>query len=184
MSQQIRIVSPYSVLLLIVPPIALVVAESSNNFTFLDYVHVITGGTWTGIDLFMGLVLGKVLGSLELPIRAQIITRLTPIMLFFMPSLATTATTAGIFLATRSGIFTPANHLILIAGIIVIILLIQGFGIILPNEVRIFLELRKGDKRDINKIAKLGMRSIYVAGSQVIFQLAIIFVMATIATVY
>ncbi|ARM75506.1 hypothetical protein [Acidianus manzaensis] len=177
MSQKTVLITPYSILTLIVPPIALAYAEISNNFVFLDYVHVITGGTWTGIDLFMGLIMSRVLRSLEPNVRAEIIKRLVPMMLFFMPSLAAVATTAGIFIAMKFGIFTPSNLLIDIAGIIVIILIIQGFGIIMPNEVRIFLELRK-DKPDTQKVIKLGMRNIYVSGSQSVFQIAIIFVMA------
>jgi hypothetical protein len=51
---------------------------------------------------------------------------------------------------------------------------------ILPNEVRVFLELRK-ENPDTEKIVKLGMRNIYFAGSQTIFQIAIIFVMAYLA---
>ncbi len=49
------------------------------------------------------------------------------------------------------------------------------FLLILPNEVRIFLELRKPNTE---KVGKFGMRNIYLAGSQTIIQIAIIFVIA------
>ncbi|MGD0495843.1 MAG: hypothetical protein ABSB28_07350 [Candidatus Bathyarchaeia archaeon] len=52
----------------------------------------------------------------------------------------------------------------------------------MPNEVRIFLELRKPSP-DKEKIVKLGMRNFYFAGSQTIFQIAIIFVMAYMGTI-
>jgi hypothetical protein len=58
----------------------------------------------------------------------------------------------------------------------------QGFGLIMPNEARIFLEVRK-DKPNLDKIVKLGMRNIYLSGSQTILQIAIILVMAYLATV-
>lgn len=35
----------------LVPIAALVVAFQWRSYLLLDYVHVITGGTWTGIDL-------------------------------------------------------------------------------------------------------------------------------------
>jgi hypothetical protein len=172
------IVGPSSFLTLAVPIIALVAALLSGSFLFLDYVHVITGGTWTGIDLFMGLVMSRVLRSLSPPTRAQIIKKLIPLMLFLMPALASVAITAGIYLAEHNGLnfFSPP---IIAAGIIVIILSAQGFGFIMPNEIRIFLELRKSNP-NIEKIVKLGMRNVYVSGSQSIFQIAIIFVMAVL----
>jgi hypothetical protein len=55
-------------------------------------------------------------------------------------------------------------------------------ALILPNEVRVFLELRKPNP-DTDKIVKLGMRNFYFAGSQTIFQIAIIFVMAYMGTI-
>jgi hypothetical protein len=176
-----RIVGPSSILTLVIPVLALAAALQTRSLLFLDYVHVITGGTWTGIDLFMGLVMSRVMRSLLLEARAEIIKKLVPIMLFFMPALASVAITAGIYLAGWEGLdfLSPP---IIAAAIIVIILGVQGFGFILPNEVRIFLELRK-DKPNLDKIVKLGMRNIYLSGSQTIFQIAIIFVMAYLATV-
>ena len=100
-------------------------------------------------------------------------------MLFFMPALASVATTAGIYLAGRMGLSFFSTPII-IAVIIVIILSVQGFGLILPNEVRVLLELRKANP-NTEKVVKLGMRNIYFAGSQAIFQIAIIFVMAYLA---
>jgi hypothetical protein len=176
-----RIVGPSSILTLVIPILALVAALQTRSILLLNYVHVITGGTWTGIDLFMGLVMSRVMRGLLPEARAEIIRKLVPIMLFFMPALASVAITAGIYLAGWLGLdlFSPA---MIAAGIIVIILSVQGFGFIMPNEVKIFLELRK-DKPNLDKIVKLGMRNIYLSGSQTIFQIAIIFVMAYFATI-
>jgi hypothetical protein len=164
---------------LAVPIVALIVALLSGSLLLLNYVHVLTGGTWTGIDLFMGLVMSRVLRGLSPPNRVEIIKKLVPIMLFFMPALASVAITAGIYLAGSLGLsfFSPP---MIIAAVIVLILSIQGFALILPNEVRVFLELRK-ENPDTGKVVKLGMRNIYFAGSQTIFQIAIIFVMAYLA---
>lgn len=166
---------------LFVPIIALFAALISGSYLVLDYIHVLSGATWTGIDLFMGLVMGRVLGGLAPPARAQVIKKLVPIMLFLMPSLTSVAITAGIFLAIRGG-YNLLSTPIIIAAVLVIILMIQGIGIILPTEARIFLELRK-DKPDYGKVIKLGMRNVYLSGSQSIFQIALIFVMAYLAVV-
>ena len=50
----------------------------------------------------------------------------------------------------------------------------------MPTEIKIFLELMK-DNPDRERIVKLGMRNIKISGSQAIFQIAIIFVMANLA---
>ncbi len=164
-----------------VPLVGLFIALSTRNLLILDYVHVLSGATWTGIDIFMGFVLSFVFRYMAPPARAQIATRLTPVMLFLMPSLATTAVTAGIFLAKTIGVFNIHSPLIIAAGIIVLILVVQGFGLFLPNEVRVFLELRKQNP-DINKVSRLMSLVFKLGGIQGIFQIALIFVMASLAT--
>jgi hypothetical protein len=173
------ILGPSVYLTLAVPILALIAALLSGSLLLLNYVHVLTGGTWTGIDLFMGLVMSRVMRSLSPQSRAEIINKLVPMMLFFMPALASVAITGGIYLANHEGLSFFSTPIIT-AIIIVAILSVQGFGLILPNEVRILLELRKTNP-NTEKVVKLGMRNIYFAGSQTIFQIAIIFVMAYIA---
>src|SRR5579884_87926 len=38
----------------VIPPLALILALSTSSLYLLDYVHVISGGTWTGFDIFHG----------------------------------------------------------------------------------------------------------------------------------
>jgi quinol-cytochrome oxidoreductase complex cytochrome b subunit len=178
--EQHRIVSPYSLLTLLVPIAGLVFALAYGNLLALNYVHVITGGTWTGIDLFMGLVMSRVMKGLEPQARTQVIKKLVPVMLFLMPSLASVAITSGINMAGRLGLLTLESPAIIAAIVIVIILSVQGFGMIMPTEARVYLELRKKEP-DRDKIIKWGMRNIKLAGSQGIFQVALIFVMANLA---
>ncbi len=173
------IVGSSAYLTLAVPIVALIVALLSGSLLLLNYVHVLIAGTWTGIDLFMGLVMSRVMRGLSPQSRAEVIKKLVPMMLFFMPELASVGITAGVYLASRMGLsffITP----IITAIIIVVILSVQGFGLILPNEVRVLLELRKSNP-NTEKVVKLGMRNIYFAGSQTIFQIIMIFVMAYLA---
>jgi len=174
------LVTPTSFLTLAIPIAVLVVALLTQSRLLLDYTHVICGGTWTGIDLFMGLVMSRVMKGLAPDARAEVVKRLVPLMLFLMPALASVAITAGVYLAQWEGLLDIHSPLIIAAGIIVLILSIQGFGILLPTEIRVFLELIKPNP-DRDKIVKLGMRNIMVSGSQAIFQIAIIFVMANLA---
>jgi hypothetical protein len=178
-----KIITSYSLVTLCVPIVALVFVLAYGNLLALNYLHVLTGGTWTGIDLFMGIVMGRILKGLEPPARTQVIKKLVPLMLFLVPALAAVAITSGINLASKIGILTFASPMIIAAVVIVVILSVQGFGIIMPTEIRVFLELRKKEPNR-EKIIRWGMRNVKLAGSQGVFQVALIFVMANLALGY
>lgn len=164
----------------VIPPAVLVAALQVRSLLLIEYVHVISGGTWTGFDLFMGVVLGRVLGSMDIPGRVEVAKRLTPTTFFVIPSLAATAITAGIYLAQTLGTFDLSSPWIIAAGIVVIILTAQGFGIFMPNGIRIFMELAKPNP-DRARIARLNAVNIRLSGVQGVMQLAIIFIMAHLA---
>ena len=171
-----------SFLLGLIPPIVLVVAIILRNLTLLTYTHVMSAVMWTGFDLFMALILGRVLRSLDIAGRVEIAKRLTPSTFFILPSLAATTITAGIYLAMSLGVFNLAYYWIVAALAIVAILTAQGFGILMPNSMRIFIELAKPNpNRD--RIAKLNWVNIRLAGVQGIFQIAIIFIMVNISNI-
>ncbi len=170
----------WSFAIAVIPPIVLVVALWIKSQYLLDYVHVITGGSWTGFDLYMGLIMTRILRSLDISARVEVAKRLTPTTFFILPSFAAVAITAGIFLAQEMGKFDLSSPWIIAAGVVVAVLTAQGFGVFMPNGLRIFIELAK-PKPDTAKIAKLNMRNIRLAGSQAVFQVAIILIMAHLA---
>jgi len=176
----VQLANPVFILLAITLPIgALVAATVSGSLAFLNYVHIMTGALWTGIDLFMGFVLGPVLGGMEPKDRVSVFRRLMPKMTFLMPVIAAVTTTAGIQLAQQMGMFSLDNPRILAALVVTGILTVQGFGVLLPNEIRIFQQLVSA-KPDVEKISRLGMRNARLGGVQGLFQVAVIFVMATL----
>ena len=59
-----RLLTPSSYATLLTPIIVLVIPIALHNRVLLDYTHVICGGTWTGIDLFMGLVMSRIMRGL------------------------------------------------------------------------------------------------------------------------
>ena len=164
----------------IIPPVVLVAALALKSGYLLDYVHVICGGTWTGFDLYTGLVLSRIMRSLEVPARVEISKRLTPTTFFIIPALAATAIVSGIYLAISLGKFNLGDPWIIGAGIVVLILTAQGFGVFLPNGVRIFLELAKV-KPDPALISKLTMRNVRLGASQAVIHIVIILIMAHLA---
>jgi hypothetical protein len=93
----------------VVPLAALAYALTAAPVVHHLYVHVMAGVMWTGIDLFMALVLGPVIGGLAVDERANVFQRFTPKMTFLMPVLATVTIAGGITLALRLGVFPNAD---------------------------------------------------------------------------
>lgn len=166
----------------LVPVAALVAALASGSFLLLDYVHVLSGAIWTGIDIFMGVVLARMMRTMDIGTRVEIARKLTPRTLFLLPALASVTITAGVYLALIDGYFSPLSLWVVAALAVVAVLLVQGLGILLPNSVRILLELnRKDNKPDREKIARLNMFNLKLSASQAFFQIVIIFIMANLA---
>ncbi len=49
--------------------IGLVVATASNKLWAVDFFHVVGGALWTGIDLFVGFIVGPIPGRPSKPDR-------------------------------------------------------------------------------------------------------------------
>jgi hypothetical protein len=84
-----------------IPLLALVYATTFADVVHHTYVHVMAGVLWTGIDVFIALVLGPVLGGLDVEQRANVFQRLTPKTSFLLPSLSAVTIAGGITLALR-----------------------------------------------------------------------------------
>ena len=168
----------------IIPIIALVVAILSSNLLLLNYIHVFTAILWTGTDIFMAFLLGPVLRNVSLSTRKEVIFWLMPKMVFYMPTVAAVTTTAGYFLASKMGLITlnpPVVYWISVVLVIVSIMFIQGLGILLPTNLRIYFEMRK-NKPDISRIQRLMRMYVKVVAIQAAMQFVIIFIMAEFAT--
>jgi hypothetical protein len=168
----------------IIPIIALVVAILSANLLLLNYIHVFTAILWTGTDIFMAFLLGPVLRNVSLSTRKEVIFWLMPKMVFYMPTVAAVTTTAGYFLASKMGLITlnpPVVYWISVVLVIVSIMFIQGLGILLPTNLRIYFEMRK-NKPDISRIQRLMRMYVKVVAIQAAMQFVIIFIMAEFAT--
>ncbi len=183
----VQLANPIFIVVAICLPIgALVYAQNFGPLVALNFVHVLTGALWTGIDLYFGFVLGPVLGAMEPRERTVVFKRLVPKMTFLMPVLAGVSITSGIYLAERIGLASlsdlsgaVSNPWILAAVILAALLTVQGFGIMLPNEIRVFRQLVSAAP-DVDLISRIGMRNAKLGGVQGVFQLGIIFIMANL----
>jgi uncharacterized membrane protein len=133
----------------------MVVVIASRNLWCLNFVHVFCGLLWTGIDLFMGFMLGPILRVVDIASRRAVLLRLTPRTLFLMPTLAIITGTTGWYIAEDLG-FTalpwPAYGWVAAALALVTLMTVQGLGYLLPANLRVCLELQK-DKPDNARIA-------------------------------
>jgi hypothetical protein len=197
----------------------------------LTYVHVMAGVLWTGIDLFMAMVLG----GLAVEERAAVFQRFTPKMSFLMPTLAFVTIFGGMVLAADLGLlpglaawgglfsvvamgpallaggyqfdaftdwrwlalfgvivgggavsfvanlgtFAMPGPAVLAAMAVVTVLTIIGFGVLLPGEIRMYLEMTS-EAPDADLIGAIGMRNAKLSGVEGVLQLSIVAIMVYI----
>jgi hypothetical protein len=156
--------------------VAVIVA---GNIWFLDFVHVFSSLLWTGVDLFMGFVLGPILRRVDLSVRREIVRRLTPRTLFLMPTVSIISGTTGWFLAVALGYTAldwPAYGWVATALILVTLMTVQGLGFLTPVNVYVCLQLQKPEP-DMNKISFWMRWYFYAVALQGLMQVAIIVVM-------
>ena len=193
------------------------------------YIHVMSGVLWTGTDLFIGAILGPVIGGLDEEASAAVFERLTPKTAFFLPSMAFLTIATGIPLALRLGVFpnagpwlalfTAANVVpillllgwrlnaisdwrwqlpfavgtvgslvwvattvgalqmtepaIVVALALVTLLSVQGFGFLMPGEIRIYKQM-VSPSPDAGVISAIGQQNAKLGGVQGLVQLALI----------
>jgi hypothetical protein len=164
--------------------LVMVGAIVSEILWFLNFVHVLAGVLWTGIDLFMGFIVGPILKVVSLDTRRAIISRLMPRMLFLMPTLSIVTGTSGWYLAKQLGFLDlsyPQFWWVVAALVILVLLTIQGIGILLPTNLRVYFELRKPHP-DGARIGRWMRKYVIVTALQGSMQVAMIVIMARFVT--
>jgi len=163
---------------------AMIAAILSDSLWFLNFVHVMAGVLWTGIDLFMGFVVGPVLRRVSFDTRRAIMAGIIPRTLVLMPTLSTITGTAGWFLAVRLGYLDlgyPEFWWVIAALAIITVLTVQGLGYLLPTNLRIYFEMQK-PAPDQDKLKRMMGTYVRVVAVQGTMQVLIIVVMARFAT--
>jgi hypothetical protein len=159
--------------------IVMAAAVMMDNLWVLNFVHVFSSLLWTGVDLFMGFVLGPILRRTDISVRRDIARRLTPRTLFLMPTVSVISATTGWFLAVKLGYTAldwPAYAWVMTALALVTLMTVQGLGFLTPVNVLICLELQKS-KPDLDKISTRMQRYFYAVAAQGTMQTAMIVIM-------
>jgi hypothetical protein len=146
---------------------------------FLDYIHVLIGAVWTGVDVFLGLLFSNVIRTIGPETRKNIGMRMIPMTLFFVPSASIITPLAGYILALRAGIFSFTSPLFIAIIITGTILVSIGFLTVVPYSYGIARNIANGHW-DLDIISR-NMKIISMGALlQLVFQVIIISLMAYI----
>lgn len=116
----------------ITPVLAVVVAYLTGRILLLDYVHVLLGAIWTGVDVFLGLIFAGVIKTVDAKTRRNIAIRMLPMTLYFIASVSIVVPAAGMALAFKEGIFSLSLPLFTYIIIVGTALVVTGFATIVP----------------------------------------------------
>lgn len=162
----------------------LIAAVAADRIWALEFFHVAFGAMWTAFDLFLGFVLGPILGRLAIPARIELTTKLMPKLLLIMPTIVLCTLTAGWQLGTHLGTVYQGFHqhdLIVISYCVVGVMAIVALSILEPANVAVLFELKKPRPNPL-VIQHLMKRFIYTAGITGAMQVATLLIMTKVAT--
>ena len=161
----------------------LIAGIAVNKLWPLEFLHVVGGAAWTVIDLFLGFVLGPIMGKLSIPARVEFTTRLMPKMVLIMPTAVTVTLAAGWQLSTHLGtnLTSYSLHGWLVASFIVVgVMAVIALGLLEPANIAVLTELKKPQPNPA-VIERLMKRFIYTAGATGLMQVATLVIMTKLA---
>jgi hypothetical protein len=149
------------------------------------FVIVSIAGNWFwALDLFVGLVVGPIMGRLSIEARAEFAARFMPKMVLIMPTVVLMTLAAGFQLALKVGSLEPTspNHGWIIASFVVVgVMAVIALGLLEPANIAVLFEMKK-PKPDGEVISRLMQRFIYTAGITGVLQIATLIIMTRVAT--
>lgn len=149
----------------------------------LRFIHIVSGVLLTGADILLGFLIGPILRRLDFAARREFSLRLLPKTLFIMNTLGVVAPASGWFLAVRMGYVDldfPDFWWVIAALTISGILAVQGLGILLPANIKAYLEMRK-EKPDVARVGRILRVYFLVVASQGLMQILIVIIMVNFA---
>jgi hypothetical protein len=164
--------------------LGVVVAIARDARWGLVFCHVVGGGLWTAIDLFVGFIVGPILRSLSVPARIEFTKRLMPKMLVIMPTIVTMTLAAGFQLARQDGFLDTSNprHAWVVASFCVVgVMAVIALAYLGPANVAVLFELRK-PQPDPLVVQTLMRRFVYTAGITGVMQVATLVIMTRLVS--
>jgi hypothetical protein len=162
----------------------LIVTIATNNRWAVDFFHAAGGGMWTAIDLFLGFVIGPILGGLSIPARVEFTKRFMPKMVLIMPTLVICTLAAGWQLARQLGTLDsnyPHHGWVVASMIVVAIMAVVALGLLEPANIAVLFELKKPQPNGAI-VGKLMHRFIMTAGITGAMQVVTLIIMTKLAS--
>src|SRR6185437_1315560 len=116
----------------------LLVAIVGNWAWALNFFHVAGGGLWTGVDLFVGFIVGPIIGRLSPRARIEFAIRFMPKMMLIMPTLVTVTLASGWQLARHFGFLSlpyPLHWWLTASFIVVGVMAVIALGVLEPANL-------------------------------------------------
>ena len=164
--------------------VGLVVSIAGNWAWALAFYHVVGGGMWTAVDLFMGFVIGPIMRSLSIPARVELTKKLMPKMLLIMPTLVTMTLASGFQLARLNDMFSGhyGRHAwVVVSMVVVAVMAMVALALLQPANVAVLFELRKPQPNPAI-VAMLMKRFMVAAGVTGAMQVATLIIMTRLAS--
>jgi hypothetical protein len=161
-----------------------VVAIARDARWGLVFCHVVGGGLWTAVDLFVGFVIGPILRSMSIPARIEFSKRFMPKMLLLMPTIVTMTLAAGFQLARQDGFLdtsNPRHTWVVVSFCVVGVMAVVALAYLGPANVAVLFELRK-PQPDPRVVQKLMQRFVYTAGITGVMQIATLVIMTRLVS--
>jgi len=179
-----KIVPTSAIPLVAIVYVGLLVAVATNRLWALDFFHVVGGACWTAVDLFLGFVVGPIIGTMSIPARMEFSKKFMPKMVLLMPTLVIATLAGGWQLARHEGFILSSDkhHPWVVASMIVVgVLAVVALGFLEPANIGVLFELKKENPNG-EVIGKLMKRFLYTAGITGVMQVATLIIMTRIAT--
>jgi hypothetical protein len=179
-----EIVPRFGLVLAAIVLVALVVTVAVNTMWPLVFMHVVFGAGWTIVDLFVGLIIGPILGRMSIPARIEFTTRFMPKMVVIMPVIVTATLVAGWQLSTKLGTNLtsyPLHGWVVASFIVVGVMAILALGLLEPANIAVLIELKK-PRPNPEVIERLMKRFVYCAGVIGLMQIATLVIMTKLSS--
>ena len=161
-----------------------VVAIARDARWGLVFCHVVGGGLWTAIDLFVGFVIGPILRTMPPPARVEFSKRFMPKMLLVLPTIVTMTLAAGFQLARQDGFLdtsNPRHAWVVVSFCVVGVMAVVALAYLGPANVAVLFELRK-PQPDPRVVQKLMQRFVYTTGITGVMQIATLVIMTRLVS--
>ena len=179
-----KIVPTKAIPVVVIVLIGLIVAVATNRLWALDFFHLVGGALWTAIDLFLGFVIGPIIGTMSIPARMEFSKKFMPKMLLLMPTLVIMTLAGGWQLARHEGFILSSDkhHGWVVASMIVVgAMAVIALGFLEPANIGVLFELKK-EHPNGEVIDRLMKRFLYTAGLTGAMQVATLIIMTRITT--